>query len=410
MANKLRIGVRKFEPFEEAVQHHWDAFVKETGCDYELEAVPMDLNLLYKELFTDGGLKSGAWDIAQVNTDWLAGAKERGDLWDIRKMVEKDPPQDYPDGWSRSMLYFQTYDDCLLGLPFHDGPECFIYRTDLFESPEEQARYQALYHQPLRVPQTWEEFEQVARFFTRPEEGLYGTVFAGYPDRHNNLFDFSIALWTRGGEFVQENGRVVINSPTAVRAMEFYRRIFNDPSLVHPRCRELDSILSGMVFTQGEVAMMVNWFGFATMCETLPQSVVKGKVSIAPIPSDPGFPPVSLNVYYTWSIGSGSKHKDLAYQFIKYCVRKENDRILPLIGAVGCRKSTWDDEEVNQIIPYYHKLGVLHDNAREFPRISGWHSVESCVDDAVVEIVNSDESIQQILDRHQKDLDQALHQ
>ncbi len=59
---------------------------------------------------------------------------------------------------------------------------------------------------------------------------------------------------------------------------------------------------------------MVNWFGFATMCETVEKSKVKGKVDICAIPCEnSGLPPVSLNVYYTWSLHSGGKRKKEAY-------------------------------------------------------------------------------------------------
>ena len=99
------------------------------------------------------------------------------------------------------------FDDIVLGLPYHDGPECLIYRTDLFEDPDEQARYLAQHGQPLNVPRTWDEFQQVARFFQRPETDLYGTVFAAYPDGHNTVYDFCLQLWTRGGELFDEQGK-----------------------------------------------------------------------------------------------------------------------------------------------------------------------------------------------------------
>ena len=50
---------------------------------------------------------------------------------------------------------------------------------------------------------------------------------------------------------------------------------------MHPDCREMDSVKSGLAFAAGEVAMMVNWFGFAAMCEMIPESRVKGRVDVA---------------------------------------------------------------------------------------------------------------------------------
>ena len=402
--NCLKIAVRKFDAFENVVQAHWDNYVAETGCDLKIEAVPMDLTTLYDSMFTHNGMQNGSWDIGQVNTDWIAGAREMGVLLDLAPFIAAAPPEDYPDGWHSSMLHFQTYGDEVYGLPFHDGPECFIYRKDLFNNAKEQKAYIERYDEPLRVPQTWEEFVRVARFFHRPDDNLYGTVFAAFPDRHNNVFDFSIQLWSRGGELMRNN-KVVLNTTEAKDSLEFYRALINDPSAVHPRCMEMDSIASGTAFARGEVAMMANWFGFATMCETIEGSMVQGKVGIAGLPHLPGVEPFSLNVYYTWSIGAGSKHKELAYDFIKFCAAKRNDRLLPLLGAVGCRRSTWEDEEVNRIIPYYGELGNLHQYAKTFPKTPRWHYITEVIDELMVEVVNTTKSVQEILDEAQKKLD-----
>jgi multiple sugar transport system substrate-binding protein len=393
--------VRKYEPFEAVVKIFWDKYKQSTGCSLDLEAVPMDLNTLYDAIFTDKGLIHGEWDVAQVNTDWITGAKEDGSLLDIAPFIAKDPPEDYPDGWSPALIRLQTFGEQVYGFPFHDGPECFIYRKDLFNDPDEMKRYKKVFGKELKVPDAWDDFIEIARFFNRPEQGLYGTVFAAYPDRHNNVFDFALQLWSRGGELIR-NGRVTLNSDQAEEAMSFYREILNDNSVIYPKCRETDSIASGWLFAEGKIAMMVNWFGFAAMCETVPESKVRGKVGITSIPRREGCPPVSLSVYYTWSIGSGSSHKELAYDFIKFCVSKGNDRLLPFEGAIGCRKSTWADSEINQIIPYYSELQGMHDYVRQFPKVASWHEITEVIDELVLQVVNTNRPVRGILDAAQK--------
>ena len=154
----LKIAVRKFDAFENVLQTHWNNYKAETGCDWELDAVPMDLTSLYDSLFTHGGMQNGLWDVAQVNTDWIAGARESGALLNLAPFIAAAPPEDYPDGWHGAMLHFQTFGDEVYGVPFHDGPECFIYRKDLFNNEKEQEAYQKRYGGSLRVPQTWDEF------------------------------------------------------------------------------------------------------------------------------------------------------------------------------------------------------------------------------------------------------------
>ena len=60
MSNKFRIAVRKFDPFETAIDKIWTFFCKDTGCDLELEAIPMDLHPLHEAtLGKENGLING---------------------------------------------------------------------------------------------------------------------------------------------------------------------------------------------------------------------------------------------------------------------------------------------------------------------------------------------------------------
>ncbi len=122
-------------------------------------------------------------------------------------------------------------------------------------------------------------------------------MFALYPDGHNTVYDFCIQLWTRGGELMVADGNFCLDSQQAMEALAFLRDMVNDRSAVHPGCRVMDSVKSGMAFAAGEVAIMVNWFGFAAMADCMPNSEVRGKVSIAPIPHAPGSNGNSLNIF-----------------------------------------------------------------------------------------------------------------
>jgi multiple sugar transport system substrate-binding protein len=404
--NTIKIAVRQFGPFETALQKLWANYCAQSGCTLQTEMVPMDLEVLHKTILDDDGLKNGDWDIAHVVTDWLYEAWRSGALANLKPYIKQNPPDDYPHGWSNSLLEMQQFDNGIAGLPFHDGPECFIYRKDLFENETEQKNYLKQYGKPLTVPKTWDDFKTIARFFNRPEENLYGSVFAGYPDGHNTVFDFVLQLWTRGGKLTDINEDIIINSPEALNGLEFYRDMLRDKSAVHPHSMGYESVQMGMAFARGEAAMMVNWFGFASMCEVLPESKVKGKVDIAPLPSAGGETPASLNVYWLYTIGSGSRHKDVAYDFIRFAINQHSDKLLTLEGGIGCRKSTWNDGGINYIVPYYHKLEQMHGMAQTLPRKSNWAQIAKVIDEVVLAAINTDEPVGQLLAQGQQKINQ----
>jgi len=399
--NTFRVAIRKFDPFASAIQKQWHNFQAAEGGDLELDGVSLDLHPLYNSLFEQGGLKNGEWDVAFLPSDWLAQAHEEKAVLDLAQYLEANPPEGFPGGWTENLLRLQQFDKAVLGLPYHDGPECLIYRKDLFDSPREQAAYEAHYGTRLGIPRSWQEYHQIARFFQRPNEGLYGTVFAAFPDGHNTVYDFCLQLWTRGGELFDRDGNIQFNTPQAVRALEFYRAILNDTTAVHPGSREFDSVKSGMTFAKGEIAMMVNWFGFASLAQTFDESKVKGQVDIAPIPGDPGGSPVSLSVYWILSVAAGSHHPDIAYRFLRHCASARMDKLLTMEGGIGCRKSTWGDQDVNAVIPFYQKMSSLHQYARELPKRSDWNDLAARIDHLVLDAINTDRSITELVRQHQ---------
>ena len=386
--NTFRILVRKFGPFEAAIQEQWRTLAHPAAGDHRLVAEPLDLHPLHAAIFAPADPTD--WDVAFLSSDWFAQAHAQQTVTDLAPWLAAAPPDDYPDGWTHSLLHMHHFDDVVLGVPYHDGPECLIYRRDLFDDPTNQAIYAAQYGEPLRAPQSWAEFHRVAGFFQRPETPLYGTVFAAFPDGHNTVYDFCLQLWTRGGELFDDAGNLQLNTPQAAAALDFYRTVLNDRNAIHPACRDLDSVGAGLAFAAGEVAMMVNWFGFAAMAETVADSKVKGTVAIANIPAGDQGAPISLNAYWILVINRASPHQELAYHFLRHCASPRMDKLLTLTGGIGCRRSTWRDAEVNAQIPFYRQMEELHAHARELPRRQDWSQIAAAIDRLVLTVIDSD--------------------
>lgn len=389
----FRIALRAFPPFEAAIRKQWESFESRAHTGLRLEAVPMDLHPLHAALFGQSGFGPSAerWDAAFVVTDWIAEAVAANTLLDLAPYLTSDAPEGYPDAWTPSMLRFQQAGGRTLGLPYHDGPECLIYRKDLFDAAG------------LAPPKTWEEFQNIARQLTRPSENRYGAAFAAYPDGHNTVYDFCLQLWSRGGELTNEAGRFQLQTEAAREALRFYRGILRDRLAVHPRCAEFDSVKSGYAFANGEVALMVNWFGFAAMCETSPDSKVRGKVAIARVPGG-----VSLNVYWTLAIPANCSRPDISWRFLRHCASPAMDKLLTLEGGIGCRKSTWADSEVNRAIPFYREMEGLHVDARELPRLPEWAQVASVIDALVFEAIGGSRTEEDLLAKAQERIANTL--
>ncbi|UPZ14948.1 extracellular solute-binding protein [Flavobacterium humidisoli] len=403
---KIRIAVRKFDPFESTLQKLWDAFCLQNNIKMEAEMIALELHDLYETTILAKGLKEGKWDIAHINTDWIFDAVNENAVLNLFSLIGENPPENYPFGWHKSLLHLQKLSNGIFGLPFHDGPECLIYRKDLFENEKEKENFKKQFGYELSTPKTWQEFAEIATFFNRPEQNLYGSVFANYPDGHNMVFDFCLQLWTRGGSLLNKKNQIDIHNEAAIKALDFYRKMVTDKNAVHPKSREFGSVEAGLAFAEGQAAMAINWFGFASMAEVIEDSKVKGKIDITSLPSDPGYKTASLNVYWLYTIGSGSKHKKLAYDFLRFATTPESDKLLTTEGGIGCRKSTWKDEEINTLIPFYHKLEMLHENALTLPQTPIWPKVAELIDSTVLKAIETDISSEILLEETQKKISQ----
>jgi len=70
----------------------------------------------------------------------------------------------------------------------------YVYRTDWFEHPEEQAAFQAEYGRPLAPPATWEELYDIGVFFTRPAGATVAGETLAQP-----LYGYSASIRPPGG-------------------------------------------------------------------------------------------------------------------------------------------------------------------------------------------------------------------
>jgi multiple sugar transport system substrate-binding protein len=367
LTEPLRIAVRRFDAFETAIARQFDDFVQATGANATLEFAAMDLNPLHETLFEKRGLADGDWDIAFLPTDWIAEAQSQGLVENLIPWLALAPIADFPNAWSPSLLKLQSFAGGFWGMPYHDGPECLIYRKDLLAAAG------------VAVPRTWEEFHAAARRLHAPAEGRYGAALALFPDGHNSFYDFCIHVWSRGGEPFTPEGRPAFASPEARAGLDFLRALARDTDAIAPDSRETDSVKSGVLFCEGKVALMANWFGFAAMGETWADSRVKGLVDVAPLPTS-GAASVSLNVFWVLAIAAGSRRKALAWDFLRHCASAPMDKLTTLEGAIGVRRSTWSDPEVNALVPCYHKLEELHAHARELPALANLAEIAHVID------------------------------
>jgi multiple sugar transport system substrate-binding protein len=405
----LNIIYRTFDGFERAFAQQAESF-RYQHPQVEFNIFPRDPEQLYQTLVHERGVLTSEFDIMLALTDWLPELMQLGGFAQLDPYLTNNPPPDWDSGWSESLLGLQRDSSGrIFAMPYHDGPEMFMYRADLFENAEEQAAFLKQYGYPLRVPQTWSQFRDISRFFTRPQQGLYGAMIAGLNDGHNNVYDFFIHLWSRGGRLFDEHWKPVFNDAIGQEALQYYVDLITVEKVCPPRTLEYDSVASGIAYAAGEAAMMWNWCGFSALAE-LPGSKITGQNRVGVVPRGDGASGrhMSLNIYWVLGITAGSQNKDLAWEFLRHCATPAMDRITALSGGTGVRLSTWRDPEIQQKFNYYTAIEEVHKNVESPPRIPEYPAINEVLNRMQWAVVTGSKGVTQALDDAAHEIESLL--
>ncbi len=158
----------------------------------------------------------------------------------------------------RNFILAEAEGEDIFALPILVGYQMLAYRSDLFDDALLKKQFYLKYGVALRPPETWSEFNLVARFFTReynPDSPTrYGTCLAGgRPD--GVMAEFLPRQWSYRGHFLGEGG-VEIESPANLKAM---KSLLESYRYSYPDCADYLEDEQVQEFIGGDVAMICTY-------------------------------------------------------------------------------------------------------------------------------------------------------
>jgi len=162
------------------------------------------------------------------------------------------------------------------------------YRGDLFEDADNKAEFQKQYGYALEAPLTWDAYYDIAEFFHRPDEGLYGTAEAYKRGGQQFWYFFShAASYVNNPDnpgsmfFDPDTMDAQINNPGWVKALEDYKRglDFNPPGALNHGSGDVRPLYAG-----GKVAMNIDWADSGVLGANPEESTIVGNVRTAILP------------------------------------------------------------------------------------------------------------------------------
>ena len=202
------------------------AFESSTGIKVQVQRIPffgMESKILT-------ALATGSEpDIARVDLAMVAKLAKRGA---IRNIENFDTSNLLPVA-----LKSVEMDGMLYGIPDQMNCLALFYNKRIFRE------------KGLKPPETWEEFVEVGRKLTDKDKGIYGFAM-------RNILWWHLPFFYGFGARLMKNGRFSLDSPEAVDALKFIKRLYQEG--IEPGAWKPGAVDPDMGFQNEKYAMVFN--------------------------------------------------------------------------------------------------------------------------------------------------------
>ncbi len=346
-AGALTIAWAEWEPAKQMEKLAAD-FTKETKIPVVVQQIPWSEFENKVKLAWTG--QDPTYDLIIGDSQWLGKGATQGHYVDLTDWAKSNTP--YDDMAQAAVKNYGEYpagSGKLYALPCMGDAAVFAYRKDLFADPANQKAFQAKYGYALATPKTWDEFQQVAEFFTMPDKKLYGAALFYSKDYDAVTMGFDQVLWAYGGK-LSDNGKVegVINSPEAVKALTYYVGLkkFTPPGSENYYFAECLRD-----FQEGKVAIAQSWFAFLPGLTDQTKNKFADQTGYFMVPKGPSGQYASLGGQGI-SVSAYSKKQEMAKEFIAWFSKKENQAKWVALGGLTANNKVAATEAFTKATPY----------------------------------------------------------
>ncbi|OSQ49429.1 ABC transporter substrate-binding protein [Thalassospira alkalitolerans] len=395
------------------------AFTEATGIKVEFETTSWDQ--MYDKAIKDMEANSGIYDFVYIEQDIIYSYLARDFLVDLSEALANKPElksADFSfDDFTTFIDNFRNENGDVFGVPMEAFIKVYLYRKDLFENPKEQAAFKEKYGYDLAPAKNFEQYRDIAEFFTRPGDQLWGTTVqaaSGHPASFYEFFEsiaptYGVYNWginlDAGAASVENGGQM--NSELAKQALAYWVSLldFAPPEATASTWDEVAS-----TFAAGRAAQGWVYGENAAWIATNPEkSTVVGKVGVT-------LPPMNDGVMADAEAGKGyigyydggafgipysSKRKDAALLWLEYIGQPSVQADWALAGSRVVHQATYDDPKVlaqdakaDGYFTLMKEKGYLFKGAPEYPfHAQVREAVAPFIYEAIIGQLSADEAL-----------------
>ena len=319
-----------------------------------IEVVELPYANLFEKEMLDLSSGTGAYDVIMIDDPWFPRLSQGGKLAPLPK-----PPD--PDFVTSALdvckVPYRT--GALHALPYVGNAQLFFYRKDLYDK----------YGFP--APDTWMRVLEAARKIGAAEK-MHGYVMRAAAG-NAVVADFMPLLWAFGADLVDDSGKVVVNSPEAVKALEFMVELgkVSPPGYTGFNADEVAAHL-----LQSTAVQSINWPAWIGAMDDPAKSKVKDRIAFAPMPAGVRSGLGELGAWLV-AVPAAAKNREKAIEFLYYATSPDALATAALSGNPPARRSVFQREDLKAKFRAFPAQLASLESARPRPRSPHWNEIEN---------------------------------
>jgi len=351
VSSSISVGAEKIK-ITVSIGSHGRFLLKDTIKAFESEypnikVEPLAISSVPNEAFqvysTAFAAKDGSINILGLDPSWPAYMARAGWIEPLDNLLSQEDMEEVKRDFNKEALEINTIKGKLYAIPLYADALLFYYRKDLLNKCG------------FEPPQTWGDLEkQVTSILSAEDDpNLSGYIYqaARIEGIVCNYVNF---LSGTGGKILDENGKVLLESPESLEALRFMTYMMKKgitPSTIVTHNPHDDAIQ----FQNGQAIFMNNW-PFAMGMFQKEGSPMKNKVGISRMPGKYG-PAASCIGGVSLAINHYSKNKDAALKFVRFITNYEwNKQRAIRSSLLPARTMVYEDPEVLSANPSFNEI------------------------------------------------------
>lgn len=256
----------------------------------------------------------------------------------------------------------------VMALPAMADAMFLYYRRDLLE------KY------ALSPPETWQALTQVVQTIRAGESDptLQGLSIQAAPVE-GTVCTFLLPYWSQGKHFNDASGKLTLDVAAAARGLNFWLQLKRQ-GILKRNVAEVTTPMTVNEFKAGQVLFGISW-GFAwSTFQSSPDSKVKDRVGVMPLPAHEGGRQVTCMGGWQWGVSAFSAHKAEAARLAAFLSSRETSRFLAAEGSLlPIYADLYTDAEVVTRVPWFAQAAPVVEGGMARPLSSRYPQVSDIV-------------------------------